>query len=94
MACNASRVAGVQLPCLVSRCFALGGSLPAGLAGATALQVIDLAGNQIGEFGCGGRPWGLDLECCRLDWLASLLPRACVTGCLADCSPAACTHAE
>ena len=49
MACNVSRVAGVQLPCLVSSCFALGGSLPAGLAGATALQVINLGGNQIGE---------------------------------------------
>lgn len=48
LACNASRVVAVWLPCLRDYCFAVGGTLAPGLANATALEYIELAGNSIG----------------------------------------------
>lgn len=49
LSCRDSRVTAVFLPCLrdLGLCFGLGGSLPPGLAGATALELIELTGNAI-----------------------------------------------
>lgn len=50
LSCRDSRVTAVFLPCLrdLGLCFGLGGSLSPGLAGATALELIELTGNAIG----------------------------------------------
>lgn len=51
VACRDGRVVEVALACLRARCYNLQGTLPGALAGASALEVIDLRGNSIGERG-------------------------------------------
>ena len=58
--CTNGRVTQIEVPCLRTMCYNLRGSLPASLANASALQLIDLRGNSIG--GC----WQLILEAGRL----------------------------
>ena len=53
IACRDGRVTEVALACLRARCYNLKGVLPGALAGASALQLIDLRGNSIGEPGAG-----------------------------------------
>ncbi|EFN56435.1 hypothetical protein CHLNCDRAFT_30865, partial [Chlorella variabilis] len=48
LACNASRVVAVWLPCLRDWCFSVGGTLAPGLAGASELELVEFQGNQIG----------------------------------------------
>lgn len=47
--CNGSRIVELRLPCLRGYCFSLEGQLAPGLGQATALTVIDLRGNSLGE---------------------------------------------
>lgn len=48
IACSTWRVTEIRLPCLRGLCYDLGGTLAPGLAGASALEVIDLRANSIG----------------------------------------------
>lgn len=56
--CSNGRVTQIELPCLRTMCYNLRGQLPAALAGASALQLLDFRGNSIG--GCSSCScWGL-----------------------------------
>lgn len=66
--CTNGRVTQIEVPCLRTMCYNLRGSLPASLANASALQLIDLRGNSID----GGLPpeWGTlsSMMQLLLDW--------------------------